>query len=73
MIGIILLPPGLTWHACSKKREVKLELLNDVNMLLLVERDVRGGMYHAIHWYARANNKYEKDFDPKKESSYLMY
>ena len=48
-------------------------MLNDVNMLLLVERDVRGGMYHAIHWYARANNKYEKDFDPKKESSYLMY
>ena len=56
-----------------EKKRSKLELLNDVNMLLLVERDVRGGMYHAIHWYARANNKYEKDFDPKKESSYLMY
>ena len=30
-------------------------------------------MCHAIHQYAKANNKYTKDFDTSKESSYLMY
>ena len=30
--------PGLAWQACLKKTDVKLELLNDVDMLLMVEK-----------------------------------
>ena len=30
-------------------------------------------MYHAIHWCAKANNKYMKLCHPNKESSYLVY
>ena len=30
-----------------KKTEVKLELLTDVDMLLMVEKGIRGGMCHA--------------------------
>ena len=30
-------------------------------MLLLVEKDIRGGICHAIHRYAAANNKYMKE------------
>ena len=33
----------------------------------------RGGICTAIHWYAKANNKYMKDYDKNKESSYLNY
>ena len=40
-------------------------------MLLLVENEFRGGICHAIHRYAKANNKYMKDCDKNKESSYL--
>ena len=42
-------------------------------MLLMVEKDIRGGICNAIHRYAKANNKYMKDYDKNKESSYLNY
>ena len=65
--------PGLAWQATLKNTEVKLELLTDIDMLLMVEKGIRGGIYHAIHRYAKANNKYMKDYDKNKESSYLKY
>ena len=37
-------------------------------MLLMVEKRFRGGIYHAIHRYAIANNKYIKDYDENKQS-----
>ena len=42
-------------------------------MLLLLEKGIRGGECHAIHRHTKANNKYMTDYDPSKESSYLMY
>ena len=39
----------------------------------MVEKRIRWGIYHTIHWYAKANNKYKKDYDKSKESSYLKY
>ena len=36
--------PGLAWKACFKKTDVKLELLNDYQMLLMIEEGIRGGM-----------------------------
>ena len=49
--------PGLAWQACLKKAGVKFELLTDIDMLLMVEKGIRGGICHAIHTYAKANNK----------------
>ena len=42
-------------------------------MLLMVEKGIQGGICHAIHRYAKANNKYMKNYDKNIESSYLMY
>ena len=64
--------PGLAWQACLKKTEVKLELLTNVDMLLKIETGIRGGICHAIYRYAKANNKYMKDYD-NYESSYIQY
>ena len=41
--------PGLAWQACLKKTGVKFELLTDIDMLLMVDKDIRGGICHAIH------------------------
>ena len=56
-----------------KKTEVKLELLTDINMLLMIEKGIRGGMCQSTHRYAKANNKYMKNYDEKIEPSYLTY
>ena len=53
--------------------EVKVELLTDVDMFLIVEKGIGGGIYHAIHRYAKADNKYMKNYDKNKESSYIQY
>ena len=51
----------------------KIRILTDIDMLLMVEKDIRGRIYHAIHRYAKANNKYMKNYDKSIEASYLMY
>ena len=65
--------PELAWQACLKKLEVKPELLTKNDMLLMVEKGITGGICHAIHRYAKANNKYMKIYDKNKESSYIQY
>ena len=42
-------------------------------MLLMVEEGIRGGICHSIHRHAKANNKYMKNYDKSKESSYIQY
>ena len=55
------------------KTEVKLELLSDYQMLLMIEKGIRGGMSQSTQKYAKANNKYMKNYDKSNESSYLKY
>ena len=42
-------------------------------MLLIVEKGIRGGIYHPIYQYAKANDKYMADYDKNKELSYIQY
>ena len=42
-------------------------------MLLRVEKGIRGGICHAIFRYAKANNKYLKDYNRDEEESFLRY
>ena len=57
----------------KKKTGAELELLTDYDMLLMIEEGIRGGICHAVHRYAKANNEYMKDYDESKESSYIQY
>ena len=39
----------------------------------MIEKGIRGRMCQSTHRYAKANNKYMKNYDNKIESSYVTY
>ena len=55
--------PRLAWQAALKKTKVKLDLLNEIDMLLMKEKGIRGGICCSIYRYAKGNNKYIKYYD----------
>lgn len=61
--------PGLASKAALKMTGVKLELLIDLDMHLLVENGLRGG----IAMISKICNPYINDYDPPKPSKYLMH
>ncbi|XP_051864347.1 uncharacterized protein LOC127566360 [Drosophila albomicans] len=65
--------PGLSWDAMLKTTEIELELLTDIDMITYVKSGIRGGLVQCSHRHTKANHKYLKNFDPTKESEFLMY
>ena len=56
----------LVWQPALKKKKVKSDILTDIDMLLMVEKGIRGGICDSIYRYAKAEKKYMKDYDKKK-------
>ena len=52
----------LIFEACLKKTGMKSEILTNADILLMVEKGVRGGICHAIHRYAKANKYMKKPY-----------
>ena len=65
--------PGLPSQACLKKIEVELELITVPDMLLMIEKEIREGIYHAIRRYTKPNKTYMKDYNKDEEESFLQY
>ncbi|XP_057308003.1 uncharacterized protein LOC130645896 [Hydractinia symbiolongicarpus] len=65
--------PGLAWRAALKETKVALELLTDINMLLMFEKGLRGGIIQAVKRYAKANNSYMPDYKPDEASTFIQY
>ena len=64
--GKFLSAGGLKSQAALKKTKVKLDLLFDIDMFLIVQKGLRGGICHSIYRYAKGNNKYVKNYDKIK-------
>lgn len=65
--------PALSFDAMLKKTEVELELLTDLDIYLMIESGIRGGVSMISTKYAKANNEYVKDYDSSNPLIYLMY
>ena len=56
-----------------KMTGVKLKQISDIGMYLFIEKGLRGGISYIAKRYAKANNKYINDYDPKKPSTFISY
>ena len=67
--------PGLSWDAMLKlvMADVKLEKISDIDKYLFIVKWLRGGISYIGKRYAKANNKYTNDHDPKKPSTFITY
>ena len=74
--------PGLSWDAFMKhttqeykndKKEFAIELLTDMDMYLLFEKSIRGGLSQISKRYAKANHKELSTYNPNAIDEYILY
>ena len=58
--------PGLSQDAMLKMTGVELEKISDIGKYLFIEKGLRGGISYTTKRYAKANNNYMNDYDPRK-------
>ena len=65
--------PPSSWDAMLNMTKLELKLVPDPDMYILFEKGTRGGVSHISNRYSKANNKYLKSYDPKQESTHIIY
>ena len=64
----VLSEPGFS---SLKRTGIRLQLFTDNDMLLMIEKEIRIRIVHEIHRYAKANNKYMKNYN-KTLNHYIL-
>ena len=65
--------PGLIWDAMLKMTDIELEKTLDIGKYLFIGKGLRGEISYIAKRYAKANNKYVNDYDPKKPPTFMSY
>ena len=66
--------PGLAWDGMLKMTNVRLELMQDRDMHVIIDKSVRGGMCCISHKHSIANNPSLGDsYDASKPNSFIVY
>ena len=65
--------PGLSWDPMLKMTDAILEKISEIDKYLFIEKGLRGVISYIAKRYAKANNKYMNDYDPKKQSTFVSY
>ena len=65
--------PGYTWDCMLKYTGCRLETVQDVDILMFIEKGIRGGVSQCCNRFSQANNKYLDSYDDSKPSTYILY
>ena len=65
--------PRLSWNAMLKLTRIELDLISDIDMHLLIEKGIKGGISYIVKRHSKANNKCMECYDSTKESKYITY
>ena len=52
---------------------IELNLISDIDMHLLIEKGMRGGISYLAKRHSKTNNKYMECYDSSKEGKYITY
>ena len=61
----------ISMESSFKKTEVKVEFLTDIDILLMVKKEISRGTSPTIHQYVKSSDKYVKDYDKNKNHHIL--
>ena len=65
--------PGLSWDACLRITKAELENIKDLNMYLMIERGIRGGISVISHRHSEANHSQLADYDPDMPDKHILF
>ena len=65
--------PRLSWDAMLKMTGVELDLIDDIDVHLFIEKGMRGGIYYIAKRYCRANNEYIEGYDESSDDRVIIY
>ena len=65
--------PSVALDGLLKHSNVELDLLSDIHLYSLFEKNLRGGLSAAMKTRTKANNRFCKNFDPKLPTNYILY
>ena len=65
--------PSLAFQAMLKVTKAEIETFTDIDMILMTEKGISGGLTQVVKKHAVANNKYLPDYDSTKKSVFLQY
>ena len=65
--------PGLTWAASLKTTCINLTLFSDINMLIMIEKGIRGGLTMVSKRHVVANNPQVPNYDVTKPQTHILY
>lgn len=68
-----LTAPSLSWDAMLLKTGIKLQLINDLEIIRMIQKGIRGGICLCSCRYSKANNKYLSNNNPAAIENYLIY
>ena len=56
-----------------KMTDIKLEKISDTDKYLFIAKGTMGGVSYIAKRYAKANDKYMKDYNPEEPSTFITY